>query len=382
MADAATAEKAPLDDVMMAMDVVDTLRHAEKLVERELSGEQRREQMIERLRGVYQSQGITVSDQILAEGVDALEQERFVYKPKRGGFAFTLARLYVRRAAVGRNIAIGAATVLIAFVVWFFLIEQPRQNRLADQQAMVAALQVELDETIPAELERLLAAITEEADDPDLIRRAEIIAEDGAVAAAAGEAEDARGAVADLETMLADLRAMEGLQVDLDRLATTIAEEANYEDIALDAAIIAQDGTAAAIAGDLAAARQAESELEDMLAELRLAFDLRVVSRPGEQSGVFRIPDANQAARNYYLLVEAIGPDGQAIPREITSEEDGTTRTVTMWGVRVPQSVYNAAVADKQDDGIIQNDLVAEKIRGDLDITWVMDTLGGAITDW
>ncbi len=319
MAEAATAEKAPLDDVMMAMDVVDTLRHGEKLVERELSGEQRREQMIERLRGIYKSQGITVSDRILAEGVDALEQERFVYKPKRGGFAFTLARLYVRRAAVGRNIAIGVAAVVIAFVVWFFLIEQPRQGRIADQEAATAAMQVELDETIPAELERLVAAIAEEANDPAVVAAAAGTAEDGDEAAAQRNIEEARAAV---------------------------------------------------------------TELENTLSELRLTFEVLVVSRPGELSGVFRIPDANQAARNYYLLVEAIGPDGEAIPREIASEEDGTTRTVTMWGVRVPQSVYNAAVADKQNDGIIQNDLVGEKIRGDLEITWVMDTLGGAITDW
>jgi hypothetical protein len=97
---------------------------------------------------------------------------------------------------------------------------------------------------------------------------------------------------------------------------------------------------------------------------------------------VFRIPDANQAARNYYLIVEAIGPDGNALPRQITSEEDGTTRTVTIWGQRVPEAVYNSVAADKQNDGIIQNDLMGEKRRGDLEITWIADTLGGAILDW
>ena len=34
---AASAEKAPLNDVMLAMDVVDTLRHNQNLVTRELS---------------------------------------------------------------------------------------------------------------------------------------------------------------------------------------------------------------------------------------------------------------------------------------------------------------------------------------------------------
>ena len=45
MAEAAAAEGAdtarPLDEVMLAMDVVDTLRHRELLVARELAGEDR-----------------------------------------------------------------------------------------------------------------------------------------------------------------------------------------------------------------------------------------------------------------------------------------------------------------------------------------------------
>jgi hypothetical protein len=41
MSDAA-AGKPPLDDIMLAMDVVDTLRHQELLVERELQADDRR----------------------------------------------------------------------------------------------------------------------------------------------------------------------------------------------------------------------------------------------------------------------------------------------------------------------------------------------------
>ncbi len=319
MAEAVADAQRPLDDVMMAMDVVDTLRHGEALVERELSAEQRRTKMIDRLRDIYNSQGITVSDRILQEGVEALEQERFVYKPRQGGFAFTLARLYVNRASVLRNVGIGIGTLIIGTAIWFFAIEQPRQRGIeADQQAAIA-LQTELGETIPADLTRLSLAIADEANDPAVAANAATIASDGRAAAATGNAEAARAAVASLEATLA---------------------------------------------------------------ELRLTYDVRVVSRPGVLSGVYRIPDANAGARNYYLIVEAIGPDGRAIPRSITSEEDGTTKTVSIWGVRVPEAVYNAVGADKQNDGIIQNDLVGQKERGDLNVTWDMSTLGGAITNW
>src|SRR4029453_14516698 len=46
----------PPDGLVLAMDVVDTLRHRERLVERELN----EEQLIERLRSLYKGQGIEV----------------------------------------------------------------------------------------------------------------------------------------------------------------------------------------------------------------------------------------------------------------------------------------------------------------------------------
>ena len=73
MSDSAAAlKKRPLDDVMLAMDVVDTLRHRRKLVARELDETQRDEQLLDRLRKIYAAQGIEVPDHILMEGVAAL----------------------------------------------------------------------------------------------------------------------------------------------------------------------------------------------------------------------------------------------------------------------------------------------------------------------
>jgi hypothetical protein len=89
---AATAEKAPLNDVMLAMDVVDTLRHNQDLVARELNGEAREAQLIERLRALYHQQGIDVSDAILREGVAALGESRFIYEPPKPSLGTALAR--------------------------------------------------------------------------------------------------------------------------------------------------------------------------------------------------------------------------------------------------------------------------------------------------
>ena len=94
-----TEQKTPhhLDDVMLAMDVVDTLRHDRALAARDMASVERREDLIDRLRGIYKAQGINVPDDVLLDGVKALEEQRFAYTPPKKGLGTSLARLYIRR---------------------------------------------------------------------------------------------------------------------------------------------------------------------------------------------------------------------------------------------------------------------------------------------
>ena len=97
MSETRAPAKPPLDEVMLAMDVVDTLRHRELIVQRELSADHRDQQLIERLRGIYAGQGIEVSDDVLERGVRDLRENRFVYVPPAPSLSHTLARIYVSR---------------------------------------------------------------------------------------------------------------------------------------------------------------------------------------------------------------------------------------------------------------------------------------------
>ena len=105
---AAGAPAPKLDDLMLAMDVVDTLRHDQRLVERELSAASSDDAMIERLREVYKGQGIEVSDRVLEEGVKALKEKRFSYEPPRPSLARSLALLWIGRARQAKRAASGA----------------------------------------------------------------------------------------------------------------------------------------------------------------------------------------------------------------------------------------------------------------------------------
>jgi len=96
----------------------------------------------------------------------------------------------------------------------------------------------------------------------------------------------------------------------------------------------------------------------------------------------WRAPDDNPRARNYYLVVEAVAPNGRALQLPIVNEEDQSTSNVSAWALRVDQPTFERAVADKQDDGIIQNNLVGRKRRGVLDREYTVPTTGAAITKW
>ncbi len=302
----------PLDDVMLAMDVVDTLRHRQDLVERELKEDQRAATLIGKLRDIYADQGIDVPDHILKEGVDALAESRFVYTPPRRGLRTALARLYVSRGRWGATLV--AIVVAIGLVLAAY--QFAYRPFVASQQA---ALEQHLSEGLPAQMDALYATIYRETKVQEAVRQAEEIRTQGKSAAAAGELERAEAAVNDL------------------------------------------------------------SALRDLL---RLEYRLTIVNRPGVRTGVSTSPDDILEATNRYLVVEALSPDNEVLTLPILNEESGEVEDVSMFAIRVPENVYEAIARDKQDDGIIQQNIVGVKQFGYLDVDYVVPVLGGAITRW
>jgi hypothetical protein len=312
MSNAAGGARVPLDDVMMSMDVVDTLRHQEHLVERELNDEARRAQLIARLRDIYRGQGIEVPDHILEAGVKALEERRFVYEPPRAGLMIWLARAYVARWALSRWIGGVSLALALALFAWNALVVWPRAER-------EAAARIELSETLPKQLNAAYSAIQSEAQTAAAAERAKSLLEDGLAAASEGKPQ---------------------------------------------------------------AARESLASLNALLEELRLVYDIRVVSRTGEMTGIWRIPKVNPGTRNYYLIVEAVDPNGAPLARPIFNEETGKQETVKTWAVRVSKDIFDSVRADKQDDGIIQKAVIGVKRRGALEPEWRITPPAGAITQW
>jgi hypothetical protein len=311
-ASAAAAAAPGLNETMLAMDVVDTLRHADRLVERELSADQRAATLKQRLREIYKTQGIDVPEHILDEGVAALEQNRFVYQQTEPSFSRRLATIWVTRGRWGRRLGYTLLALVVLAGGWMFGIELPAER------ARVAAEQ-ELSTGLPQALQAAVGRIQAATRDPGILAQA-------------------------------------------DRLAA--------------------EGNAAARAGSLTDGRARLASLQQLQQRLSQAYTIRIVSRPGTPSGVWRVPSVNANTRNFYLIVEAVDGNGQPVKVPITSEEDGKTALTSQWGLRVGADTFNKVREDKLSNGVLQEPLVGTKQAGTLDIQWSIPTTGGAILQW
>lgn len=310
----APSERPPLDELMLAMDVVDTLRHRESVLERAMSADERDRQMIVRLKAIYAGQGIDVSDNVLEQGVRALNEDRFAYTPPAPSLAVSLARGYVSRGRWGPPLALIVGIVAAVMIGYQVVVRGPELDAIA---------------ALPGDLDAAYSAVMELA------------------------ADDAPG-----------------------------ADVATGGDVESDARALLTDGEVALAGDDYAGARSAIAGLDGLRATLLAEYELRVVSRPGELTGVWRVPDENPNAQNYYLIVEAIAPGGERLTLPILNEEDGRTYRVSRWGVRVDEATFRAVASDKQDDGIIQNAVIGVKRRGTTAVDYRDGALGGAITAW
>ena len=300
----AGSHEAPLEDLMVAMDVVDTIRHRQLVVERELDAVGRRERLIERLREIYTAQGIDVTDAALEAGVDALEEERFGYTPTPRSFAASLARIYVRRDRWLRPFSLVVGLALIIWAGWFCTGQLPLSR---------------FEAALPGQVEATYSRVIARSESEPATTRA--------------------------DDLLA--RAQEAMR-----------------------------------AGDFDKAAALHGELETLRQELLLAYEIRIVSRPGEYSGVWRVPEVNPDARNYYLIVEAVNADGKVLQRRVRNEEDGRFYEVRKWGVRVDEEIFEAVAADKRDDGIVEDNVLGAKAVGKLEPEFRVPTTGATITDW
>ncbi len=216
------ARSAPLDDVMMAMDVVDGIRHDERLALRELDEEARREELVTRLRRIYDAQGIAVPDSVIAEGVAALDEQRFVHTPAPLTWRTLLARAWIWRA----RIAAGVAVLLIALGTGWFAYDA---SVLGPRRAIVE------------EAQATFTAITGGEVTPEAAARAQGIVGAVEAALARGDTDAARTGLAELVALRANLPLVYELRI-VEAISQARANAPHIRDHAFVVEAIGADG--------------------------------------------------------------------------------------------------------------------------------------------
>lgn len=203
---APTVHKKPLDEVLVAMDVVDTLRHRDQALLKELDRTGRKADLIKRLREIYEAQGIEVPDHVIEQGVKALEEQRFRYIPPKDSFSVRLAKIYVSRSRWWKPVVGGIAAIGVALSVYQF-------GYVGPQKARAEATQIALTETLPRELAEARQAALEVSEDADADRMAESLYQTGLEAVQGGRVTNARQAITSLEQLETDLSAVYDVRV-------------------------------------------------------------------------------------------------------------------------------------------------------------------------
>ncbi len=202
----AIRDRNKLDDVLLAMDVVDTLRHREQLVLSELDAGAREAALLARLKEIYAAQGIDVPEQILKEGVKALEERRFIYEPPKPSIAVTLAKIYIARGRWMAPLVLAVIALGSLGAAWHLGVAVPERQR-------AEAARVELAETLPSETGRLHGEVTALALEEAARLKADALKADADRAIAAGDVTAARMARDGLALLQQDLAAVYDVRV-------------------------------------------------------------------------------------------------------------------------------------------------------------------------
>ncbi len=176
----------------------------------------------------------------------------------------------------------------------------------------------------------------------------------------------AQGNLQTLRGVQENSRQFTSLSAQVERLYVSVTEAAREDGAKKKAAGLYQSARQYIKEIDVTRLRSMTQELQGLHEILNQEYELRIVSREGVRSGIDRYYTDEKGKRlsGVYLIVEAVGLDGNPIFQNITSEETGKTEQVQMWGERVPGEVYQKIKNDKLDDGIVQDSILGKKRRG------------------
>lgn len=368
-------------ELLRILDVASALRRERERAVAELDLPATKAALRERLRAAATESGDPVTDAEIDAAIEQYYGTRHAFEEPAPSWRTVLAHLWVRRGRVGLFTAGLIVSLGLGFALFIadgapFSAARRAQDRadaawtrFAAARSDVDALHLESDDCANA------ARIVEEA---ELARtQSDAVVIDTASAALSSligrvTAAQAREASITARAAEAAARAAAASRAASARVSAAFAA---IGAIALDPAVrteasrLFEAATAASAADDVAIVTDSAARLERLQAQLGEEYEIRIVSRPGERSGIdaYFEDEAGKRVSGYYLIVEAITPEGRTLTRSIHDAELDEDRSVRKWGEQVPKAVYDRIADDKRADGVVDDRRFARKQRGRLD---------------
>lgn len=379
-------------ELLRVMDAAEVIRARR---ERMTQGAFDRDATVREIQAMYEDLGDLVERDVIERALDQYQAERYAFTPPRWGPATVLAWIYVRRSMVLRRVV--APAVVAGAMVWGAMAFSAfgSQRALArDTQSLRSAITIlqaayaEDSRTLREYLGSQAVAALSEPEAAEVARRTRAVEE--RLASVTVTLSDVSGlalssdpmtrpaldlqrdrvdiAQSQLTAAKADLAAVGDILGTQERLAALTAEvstlQVSIREAAEEPGVVEEATDVLALARRQAALRDVAS-LEGSVARLRRTLaTLEEEYRIQIVGGVWRYRDDDPSVRNYYLRVQAVAADGSVVPRSVRNEENGRVEVVGEWGERVPKEVYDRVGADKQDNGIIDDDAFGSKRRG------------------
>jgi len=105
-------DKTDIGQFMGMMDVVDVVRRQDVAVKEQLSFDEQKKAVKEKLRKTYAEMGVEVSDSQLDRAIEDSYSRRWEFQPPKPGFQKVLANLYVDRGKITKRIIIPSAVAI------------------------------------------------------------------------------------------------------------------------------------------------------------------------------------------------------------------------------------------------------------------------------
>ena len=379
-------------EVLRVMDAAQVIHRRRQALEEHEAFD--RDAAIRDIQRMYEELGDLVDSETIEKALDDYLSQRYAFTPVPPGVGRSLALLYIRRGWISRRVLLPAAAV--AALIWgsiagagmmseraFARDVERLRGELADIRAArateLAELEALLSQGTPpdlpaAEADEFAAGLAaagirlsavEEALDPlareaareDLARPDLDRLREGTTAVE-GDLVLARAGIGRADAALERHARLGALEADIVGLHAAVLAEAAEDLVRERAGDLAREAESRIAARDVDGLDAAAGRYRDLLDAVSTEYRIVVTG------GVWRYPNNARDVRNHYLLVQALGTDGEPVTVTIRSEEDGETRRVRHWGERVPQEVYDRVAADRADNGIIDDEEFGFKARG------------------